>query len=171
MGGLFTGVDIEFVRRRAGRAVVAALIDDVRMCRFVEVIGGLERSFTGSDVEAVVVRTEADRFARGLTAFARVDGGRIEEALLDPIELVLRGREEVEMPDPVDTVVLRGLMVVGKRLEEAVFSVVAAGRLGILSVGFRIDLVLDGSADMVSFVCFSLECNSERNGQEKWFIC
>lgn len=60
MEELFRIVDEEFVRRWVG-LVVAAVIDEVRMCRFVEVSGGLERSFTGSDVAADEFRTDVDR--------------------------------------------------------------------------------------------------------------
>lgn len=129
------------------------------MCRFARVTGGLERSFTGSDVAADVFRTEVVRaspspVAGSLVAFARVEGGRAG-ALLVAIELALGGLIDVEVPGPVDMVVLRGLMV-GKRLGDAVFSGDAATddlsgrlRLVILSEGLRIDLVLDGMVDMI----------------------
>lgn len=78
-------------------------------------------------------------------------------ALLVPMELVVDGRVDVGVLDAVEMVVLRGLMVVGKRLGEAILSGAAATddlisgrlRLGILSEGLRIDLVLDGNVDMV----------------------
>ena len=59
MEELFNIVVEEFVRIWHG-LVVAEVIDEVRTCRFVEVRGGLERSFTGSDV-AAEFRTDVDR--------------------------------------------------------------------------------------------------------------
>ncbi|EDN97811.1 hypothetical protein SS1G_12665 [Sclerotinia sclerotiorum 1980 UF-70] len=139
-------VDEDFLRRWPGLAVVEVL-DEVQMYRFKEVMGGLERSFTGSDVAADVFRIEVDRaspFVGSLLMFARVDGGRME-ALLLPIELVAGGRVEVEVLEAVDMVVLRGL-IVGKRLGEAVPS-------GAAATGLRIDLVLDGIVDMIYKLC------------------
>jgi hypothetical protein len=156
--GLFRMVDEDFVRRWTDLAVVEVL-DEVQMCRFIEVMGGLERSFTGSDA----FRIEVDRagpLVGGLLTFARMDGSRME-ALLVPIELVVGGRVEVEVPEAVDMVVLRGL-IVGKRLGEAVLSGAAAtGDLSdrlilvILSEGLQIDLVLDGIADMIYKLCMN----------------
>lgn len=79
-------------------------------------------------------------------------------ALLAPMELVVDDRVDVGVLDVVvEMVVLRGLMVVGKRLGEAILSGAAATddlisgrlRLVILSEGLRIDLVLDGNVAMV----------------------
>ena len=94
-----------------------------------------------------------------LVTFARVDGGRMV-ALLVPMELVVDGRVDVGVLDAVEMVVLRGLMVVGKRLGEAILSGAAATddlsgrlRLGILSDGLRIDFVLGGIVDMILIFC------------------
>jgi hypothetical protein len=131
----------------------------MRLKRLLRVMGGLDRSFTGSMLEDAAFFTEADLVSPllllggGLLMLLRVGGGRIE-VLFVAIEVVLNGRPDVA--EPLDMVLLRGLMV-GKRLGEVLISAVAAGLSSRIrldpSAGLRIDLVLVGAVDMVICDC------------------
>jgi hypothetical protein len=131
----------------------------VRLNRLLRVMGGLDRSFTGSVLEEeAAFLTEADLVSPllllggGLVMLVRVEGGR-KEVLFVAVEVVLNGRPDVA--EPLDMVLLRGLMV-GKRLGEVLISAVVVTAAGLSSrirldpsAGLRIDLVLVGAVDMV----------------------